>query len=118
MNPELVPKIIAGVTLVAGAALALAPSATTRPIGLEDHEAGVRLVGLADLVLVPGLAAGRPASSWMTARAALSLAQAAYVDGVAPRARSPRAAKAAAGTLLGLAVMDASTAIALKRAGR
>jgi hypothetical protein len=117
VNPEHVPKIIAGITLVAGTALAVAPDATTRPIGLEDHSMGVRAIGLADLVLVPGLAAGRPRWAWMTGRAALSIAQAAYADGVAPRARSPRAAKAAAATLLGLAVMDAATALRLKRAG-
>ena len=43
----------------------------------------MRLLGAADLVLVPGLLAGRPRWPWMAARAALNLAQAGWLAGAA-----------------------------------
>lgn len=72
---------------------------------------------IADLILVPGLYGGRPRWPWMVGRAALSVAQAAYCHGVAPGAKHPGRVRAAAATLLGLSIMDASTALQLRRAG-
>jgi hypothetical protein len=114
---ENVPTIVAGVTLVAGTVLAVAPQVFTGPVGLEDQDLAVRAVGVADLILVPGLYGGRPRWPWMVGRAALSLAQAAYCDGVAPRAKKSGGVRAAAVMLLGLTVMDGSTAVQLRRAG-
>lgn len=116
-RPEQVPTIVAGVTLVAGTALAVAPGVFARPVGLDGQDLAVRAIGVSDLILVPGLLGGRPRWPWMVARAALSVAQAAYCDGVAPRARNAGRVRGAAATLAGLAVMDAVTAVRLRSAG-
>ncbi|MGE4424888.1 MAG: hypothetical protein AB7G37_00385 [Solirubrobacteraceae bacterium] len=115
---ELTPKIVAGVTLVAGVALLAAPRVYTEPVGLEGQDRPVRAVGLADLILVPGLIGGRPRWPWMVGRAAVSLMQGAYVDGVSSQASRPRAARRTAAVLYGFAAMDTATALILRRAGR
>lgn len=115
-DPKLAPRAIAAITLVAGAALTARPEKFCDQVGL-DHTLGVRAVGVADLILVPGLATGEPRWPWMMGRAALSVMQAAYLDGVAPRATSPGPVKAAAGVLAGLAVADLATAVVLRRTG-
>jgi len=115
---EHVPTFVGAVTLVAGGALVATPATFTRPVGLEDQDLAVRAVGLADLVLVPGLFGGRPRWPGMAGRAALNLAQAAYFDAVAPRAKKSRLVRGAAATLVGLSVVDASSALMLRRAGR
>lgn len=112
---ENAPKMIAGITLVAGAALAASPGTVTGLLGLEDQQLSVRALGVADLLLVPGLFRGRSASGWMVARCALSLAQGAYLDGVAARCARPGLAKAAAFTLFGLSAADITTAVMLSR---
>jgi hypothetical protein len=53
----------------------------------------------------------------MFGRAALNLAQAAYLQGVAPQASSPQLAKGFAGVLVGLTAADGATGLALRRAG-
>ena len=103
------PQFVGAVTLVAGAALIVAPSATAGPLGLKDHTA-LRLIGLSDLVLVPGLLKGK--APFMIGRAALNLAQAAYLLGAAPKSS---AAKAGAAMLIGLTVVDGATGLALSR---
>ena len=110
---ENVPKLVAGITLVAGAALAASPGPVTGVLGLDDQQIPVRALGVADLLLVPGLFRGRSPSSWMVARSALSLAQAAYLDGVAARCAKPALAKAGAFTLYGLSAADITTAVML-----
>ena len=60
----------------------------------------MRALGVSDLVLVPGLLWGRPRWPWMVGRAALNLAQAAYLHGVAPQSSSPQLAKGGAGVLV------------------
>jgi len=116
-DPEQLPKVVAAITLVAGVALTAAPQVAAGPFGLADTR-GLRAVGLADLLLVPGLASGRTPSAWMTGRAAVSVMQAAYLDGVAERSAKPGALRAIAGVLLGLTVADAVTAAQLRRRGR
>jgi hypothetical protein len=59
---ENAPKMIAGITLVAGVALAVSPGTLTGLLGLEDQRLSVRALGVADLLLVPGLFRGRSAS--------------------------------------------------------
>jgi hypothetical protein len=111
------PVFVGCVTLAAGAALAVSPRLLTDRLGLDGQDAAVRALGAADLVLVPGLLRGRPRWPWMFGRAALNLAQAAYLYGVAPQSASPQLAKGGAGVLVSLTAADAATGLALRRAG-
>ena len=114
---EGMPAFVGCVTFAAGAGLVAAPARTTGFLGLTEQDTAIRLVGLADLVLVPGLLGGRPRWPWMVGRAALNLAQAAYFLGVAPQSSAPVRVKATAGALLALTVADGATARSLRRAG-
>jgi hypothetical protein len=117
MNPERMPVFVGCVTLATGAALVASPGLLTGRLGLEGQDAAVRAIGASDLVLVPGLLLGRPRWPWMVGRAALNLAIAAYLQGVAPRSSSPDFAKGGAALLLGLTAVDGATGLALRRAG-
>jgi hypothetical protein len=108
------PVFVGSVTLATGVALAAAPGVLTRRLGLEDHDAAVRALGVADLVLVPGLLRGEPRWPWMVGRSALNLAMAAYLIGAAKQASAPGMANAGAGALLGLTVVDGATGLALR----
>ena len=90
---------------------------TTRALRIEGEEAALRIVGAADLALVPGLLLGRPRWPWMAARAALNLAQAGWLATAAGRAESPRLARGSAAALAALTLIDAPVAAALRRAG-
>jgi hypothetical protein len=114
-QPQDVPKLIARMTLVAGGALLVSPRTFTRVLGLDDQRLAMRAIGLADLMLVPGLHSGDSPAAWMTARGALSLAQGAYLSGVAPRAAKPRLATVGAFTMFGLSIADAVTAARLRQ---
>lgn len=111
------PALVGCVTLVVGAVAVAAPGRVTGALGLQGQDTAMRAVGAADLVLVPGLLRGTPRWPWMVGRAALNLAQAAYVQAVAPQSSSPGALQSGAGVLAGLTVVDAATALALRRAG-
>jgi hypothetical protein len=108
------PLLVGYVTLAVGAALVAAPRLATGPLGLDGQDAAVRAIGLADLVLVPGLLRGSPRWPWMVGRAALNLAQAAYLHGAAPQSGKARAGAAA---LVALTAIDGATGLALRRAG-
>jgi hypothetical protein len=112
-----VPQLVGVATLAAGAALVVAPRLITRALGLEGEQAAVRALGAADLVLVPGLLAGRPRWPWMAVRAALNVAQAGWLAAAAGRAGSPGLARGGAAVLAALTAIDGPTAIALHRAG-
>ena len=114
---EQAPTVVGAITLVAGGALLAAPQVYTQRAGMPDQALGVRAVGLADLLLVPGLLRGRPRWPWMVGRSAVSLMQATYLHGVTARSSSPGVVRASAATLLGLAATDLATALALRRAG-
>jgi hypothetical protein len=111
------PTAVGCVTLAAGVALVAAPGRVGAAFGLDGRDAELRAVGAADLVLVPGLLAGRPRWPWMAGRAALNLAQAAYIASIAGRSSSPAVVRATAGALAGLTAIDGPTAVALRRAG-
>jgi hypothetical protein len=113
---ERLPLVTGCVTLATGVALAAAPRLLTGPFGLDGQEAAVRAIGVSDLVLVPGLLAGRPRWPWMVARAAFDVPVAAWLHAVAGRSSSPKALEVAAGLLAGLVVVDGATALALHRA--
>ncbi len=114
---ETTPTFVGCVTLVAGTTLVAAPQRLTGPLSLEGQDLAVRAVGLADLVLVPGLLRGRPRWPWMIGRAALNLATAAYLNSLAPRSSSPGMLTAGARLLAALTVVDGATGLALRRSG-
>ena len=66
-------------------------------------------------MLVPGLLRGEPRWPWMIGRAALNLAQAAYLLGAAERSSSPGAPKAGAAALALLTIADTATGLSLRR---
>ena len=117
LAPERMPVFVGCVTLAAGAALATSPRLVTGRLGLDGQDLAVRAIGVSDLVLVPGLLRGRPRWPWMIGRAALNLAIAAYLLGVAPQSSSPELAKGGAGLLVALTAVDGATGLALRRAG-
>jgi hypothetical protein len=82
------------VTSAIGAALTVAPNRAGPLMGIEDPLAA-RLVGLADLALVPGLLRGRPRWPWLTARVGLNVAIIGYAIGTARRNRRARISAAA-----------------------
>jgi hypothetical protein len=114
---ERAPRFAGSVTLAVGIALLVAPRRVTGPLGLDGQDAAVRALGVADLVLVPGLLRGSPRWPWMLARAALNVGDAAYLHRMAPRSSSPDVLKAGAAVLVGLTVLDGAAALALRRAG-
>ena len=114
---EWMPVFVGCVTLAAGAALVISPRLLTGRLGLEGQDLAMRAIGASDLVLVPGLLRGRPHWPWMIGRAALNLAVAGYLHGIAPQSSSPALAKGGAGVFVGLTAMDGATGLALRRAG-
>lgn len=73
-------------TLAVGAALTGAPRTTGRAVGVPGgHDAGLRAVGVADLVIAVGLLAGRPRWPWLAARAAANPPTAYYLLSLARR---------------------------------
>jgi hypothetical protein len=105
MNVEQAPTYVGLTTLAIGAALVARPDLLTERLGLDAT--AVRVIGLSDLVLVPGLLKGEPRWPWMAARAAMNVAVAAYLH---PRSVSK--------VMLGLTVVDGGTALALRQAAR
>jgi hypothetical protein len=112
---ERMPAFVGVITLGAGTVLAAAPQLTTKSLGLEGQETAMRLVGLADLVLVPGLLRGEPRWPWMFGRAALNLGQAAYFRAVADGSSSPGVVRAIGNGLAALTLADGATGLALRR---
>ena len=112
---ERMPAFVGCVTLAAGAGLVASPGTVAGPLGLQGQEPALRLIGASDLVLVPGLLAGRPRWPWMIGRAALNLAIGAYLHGVAERSSSPDALRAGSAVMAGLTVVDGATGLALRR---
>jgi hypothetical protein len=79
------------ITLVLGGVLTAAPSRAGRALGFSDPR-GARIVGLADLALVPGLLRGHPRWPWMVGRVALNLAIVGYLLAVGSPGRRRRLA--------------------------
>ena len=112
MGLEDMPITAGYVTTATGVALVLAPGVAARQMGLAGQEGPLRLIGAADLVLVPGLLRGKPRWPWMIARAGMNLAMAAYFLGVGAKSRAPRVTGYA---LLGLTIVDTATGVTLSR---
>ena len=105
------------VTLPIGVALAVAPSRVGRLLRLGDHPGALRAIGASDLVLVPGLLAGRLRWQWLTARVGLNLVIAAYCRRLVRR-EGAVGAKVGAIAMVIATVADGRTIIALRRADR
>jgi len=115
VTPAAAERAAAGVglaTLLIGGALTVAPVRVGAMMGLTDPR-GARIVGLADLALVPGLIRGRPVWPWVAARGSLNLAIVAYGLALDRRDRRVRLAAAA---LIGATVGDAVVLATLRRA--
>jgi hypothetical protein len=111
---ERMAELAGWATLAAGAALLLAPRWTTGPLGLDGQETAIRALGVADLVLVPGLLRGNPRWPWMAARTAFNVGDAAYLAWAARRSSSPARVWAGAAVMVALTAIDGSTARQLR----
>ncbi len=98
-----------------GAGLIAAPHKANRALGLDDDLA-MRMIGVADLVLVPGLLMGRPRWPWVAARAGLNLTIAAFLVG--RRAHGQTRRPLVAGAALLAATMGDMRVAATLRAGK
>lgn len=105
---------VAVLTTAIGSVLTVVPDRVGPLMGLVDPRAA-RVVGLADLALVPGLLRGRPRWAWLAARAGLNLVIVGYavVSG-----RRNRRAQVAAAALMAATVSDLSAMAALRASGR
>jgi hypothetical protein len=66
------------ITLIIGIALVAVPSRAARLLRTGDHSVALRIIGITDLALVPGLLVGQRRWQWMTSRALLNVMIAAY----------------------------------------
>jgi hypothetical protein len=103
------------ITLCIGIALVAFPSRAARILRAGDHPAALRVIGLSDLALVPGLLFGRRRADWMTARAATNLMIAAYCVRLV-RQEGVLGAKLGAAAMAIATVADGRTIVALRRA--
>ena len=106
--------VVGMATLPIGAAILLAPERVGRSLELGDHPVALRVIGAADLALVPGLLAGRRRLPWMVARAGLNVAIAAYCTHLA-RSEGNVGPKIAASALMFATAADTRTILALRR---
>jgi hypothetical protein len=111
-----VPQFVGMVTLGAGAALLVAPGPVARAAHLGDRPGLARVIGVMDLVLVPGLLRARSRWPWMLARAAFNLPVIAGFRAQAAQPDGDVVARAAMVTMVGLSAMDLVTAVQLHRA--
>lgn len=106
---------VGAATLLIGGGLLVAPGRFGPLVGLS-RPLSTRVVGALDLALVPGLLAGTPRWPWLTARAALNVATAAYTLNQARSSstNSTRARTFALGLLVAT-VADSTAARASRR---
>ena len=106
------------ITLPIGLALVAAPARAGRFLRVGEHPAALRVIGVLDLALVPGLLLQGGRWQWLAARAGLNMGIAAYCLRLVRRERAPVAAVAVAAMLMATAA-DAQALTALRRnAGR
>ena len=110
-----VARIVGMGTAAIGAALLVAPGSAGPLMRLTDPP-GARIVGALDLALVPGLLAGSPRWPWMSARAVLNLAIAAYCLRLARESGRVGQARAVGAALAVATIVDATAAAMLRDA--
>ena len=106
-------RIVGVVTAVVGGALVAAPARVGPVMALTDPTA-TRLIGLADLALVPGLVVGRPQWPWLAGRAVLNLVIAGHLLALARDAERPRFPRAVAAAFGAITVGDIRSTAALR----
>jgi hypothetical protein len=102
------------ITLFIGITLVAVPSRVARILRTGDHPAALRIIGISDLALVPGLLGGGRRSEWMTARAILNLVIAVYCLRLVRR-EGVLGAKLGAAAMVIATVADGRTIVALRR---
>lgn len=105
------------VTTVAGVALILAPARCGARIGMEHHAGVLRTIGITDLIVAPGLLAGRPRWPWLLARAALNVGLVAVTWNYRDDLGDLRS-RIGVGQFAVLTVIDGASAAVLRSAGR
>jgi hypothetical protein len=102
----------AAVSLVVGSILLVVPPTAGRALGVNSAQRTLRMIGVVDLALAPGLYLGRPRWPWLVARAASNpiIATVAMAD-----ARSVRA-RVIAGGLIGATIIDLRTVARMRSA--
>jgi len=100
------------VTTVTGCALFAAPERFGPKMGLSEP-AMTRVIGAADLVLVPGLILGRRQRPWLAARALLNLAIVAHLFRLAGNSPNAALARTVAAGLVGATVGDLRVVVTL-----
>ncbi|NDL60143.1 hypothetical protein [Phytoactinopolyspora mesophila] len=107
--------VVGSVTFAMGAALTVAPRRTARWLGLGDHARFARGIGVADLVLAPGLFRGRPRWPWVAARTALNLVIARHYFNESRQPSGDSTARYGAMGMLALTAVDGALALRLRR---
>jgi hypothetical protein len=110
------PQFVGVVTLAAGAALLASPRAVAGWAHLGDRPDLARVIGVMDLVLVPGLLRARSRWRWMLARAAFNLPVIAGFRAQAAQPGGDAVARVGMVTMVALSAMDLVTAVRLRRA--
>jgi len=105
---------VAAVSLGLGVALLVAPGVMAWVLGVKPNRRALRVIGLVDLALAPGLYLGRPRWPWLVARALTNPPIAAFA---VANARSARARGLAAGLVAATAVDLRTAARMRERAG-
>jgi hypothetical protein len=102
-------------TLPIGITLVVAPSRAGQLLRTGDHPTALRLIGVSDLALVPGLLRCRHPQRWMAARVGLNLLIAAYCLLLARRGGGIGVKIVIAG-MIAATIGDGRTIVALRQA--
>jgi hypothetical protein len=104
------------ITFFIGIALVIAPVQAGRLLRLEGHSGALRIIGVSDLALVPGLLVGKRKLRWMVGRAATNLMIAGYCVRLVRRERAVGAGVGVV-AMLAATVADSQTIAVLRSAG-
>lgn len=102
------------VTLPLGLALVAAPARAGRLLRVGEHPVALRVIGVLDLALVPGLLLNGGRWQWLTARAGLNVGIATYCLRLVRREQA-RGAVVAAAAMVMATVADTQAIRALRR---
>lgn len=103
-------------TLPIGLVLVAAPTRAGLLLRVGEHPVALRVIGVLDLALVPGLLLNGGRWQWLAARAGLNMGIAAYCLRLVRREQAPGAVVAAV-AMLTATVADTQAVVALHRVG-